>query len=187
MRRSRTRTRSRRGGQTANNNMYPQTSNVAQGALGNAGDALGNAGTAVVDQTKKAGNWLSGLFSSTNQAGGGSHRKRSRGKGFLGMFNIFSRKRSRSQGRSRRGGMNPKMGAPATAIGAPATAIGAPAHRIGAPATAIGAPANAIGGGRRSRRGGSTPQPYSSDIWTAPGAFPSAVGGTKRRRKHRKH
>jgi hypothetical protein len=37
----------------------------------------------------------------------------------------------------------------------------------------------------RSRKGGSTPQPYSQDIWTAPGAFPSAVGGTKKRRRRR--
>lgn len=190
--------RRRRGGQTA----YQQTSSAAQGALNStdnalssAGDTLGNAGTAVVDQTKKAGNWLSGLFSA--QAGGSRrHRKRSRkSKGFLGMFNIFSRKR---QGRSRKGGAAimgtiggaPPMGANSNEmkpIGA--QFVAAPVIKSFVPA----APAK-FGGRRRMRRGGqmyspsyltmggSTPQPYSPDVWTAHGAFPSAVGGTRRRR-----
>jgi hypothetical protein len=183
-----------------------------------------------VDQTKKAGNWLSGLFSA--QAGGSRrHRKRSRkSKGFLGMFNIFSRKR---QGRSRKGGaaimgtnsneMKP-IGAQIVAApviksfvpAAPAKFGGRRRMRRGGQMYNPNHPEPVpMGGSKRMRRGGqmyspsyltmggSTPQPYSPDVWTAHGAFPSAVGGTRRRRggqqqvtypadggsrrKHRKH
>jgi len=157
--------RQRRGGQTA----YQQTNSAAQGAYdtaGNAltstGNALGDVGTSVVKKTTEAGNWLSGLFKPpAPQAGGSRRRKRSsKGKGFLGMFNIFSRKR---QGRSRKGGaaimgtnsntnMKPFAG---QAVSAPVTksfsATGGRRRRRGGQTTLHSYPA---AGGSRRRRGG---------------------------------
>ena len=130
------------------------------------------------------------------------------------MFNIFSRKRqgrSRKGGAimetnsNSNTNMKPFAGQP---VSAPVTksfsATGGRRRRGG---QVLLPPVEGTYGGSRRRRGGqfeaapaapaaaptaplmqggSTPQPYSPDVWTEPGAFPSAVGG-RRRRKHRKH
>jgi len=124
--RSSNRKRQRRGGQIPQQ-IPPQYENPS----------VESSESTIAKKARETTGWLSskfsGLFGTTPAVGpavGGSRRRRgSRGKSFLGMFNIFSRKRSRSR-RSR----GKTGGAPLGVLGAPAAPLGAPAAPLGAPA-----------------------------------------------------
>ena len=205
-RRSRSKSRSRRGG-------YGEVVQPSYGATGvqslgqsamtgvqNVGQTAQSALNVAEEKTKQglavASQGASSLWSSLKSAfapapaaapmqtyapapvQGGKRRKR-RG-GVAGIFKMFSQKRSMGRGQMRSMGRTRGRGQSRSRRGGVAVPYSQDIWKE------HGKFPGAVGGSkrRRHRRGGAV-TPYSKDIWTQNGAFPAAVGGSKKRRRHR--